>query len=70
MINRREFLKTTLIALLPIGMSEKVKELELERCLEDTKFLDDREFVAYIMIQTNLYIHNPRMCGYIDNIGE
>lgn len=68
-MNRREFIKSALIALLPLSLSDSTKEKEVETILEETAHLSDNEFVTYIMIQTRLYIDNPRSCAVIHNIG-
>jgi hypothetical protein len=69
-MDRRVFLKSTLIALLPINYSQLVKDNELERCLNDVKDMTDGDFIAWVELQIQMYISYPSQSKIITNIEE
>ena len=64
-MNRRVFLKSLFAA----GIATAVDiDKAIEQTLIDCVKMDDNQFVAYIMHSMELYVNNPRACGYITNI--
>lgn len=64
-MNRRSFIKSI------IGIAGLVlAEPDIDKLLENSKELNDSDFVEWIQISFQIYVQNPRMCAYINGISE
>ena len=65
-LNRRAFLKSLFAGV----VGSALIDTNVDGLLQKTNHLSDVDFIAYMTVTMNLWVHNPAHSAIITNIGE
>jgi hypothetical protein len=63
-MNRREFIKSL------FATTAALATTDIDKLLEETKFLPDKEFVVYVTSYMSMMVSMPSQCAIITDIEE